>query len=45
MYEYVKLLIPIVYNNVLYFHMETFAYGSTYLFFILHAHFPHYTAT
>lgn len=38
MYEYVKLLISIVYNNVLYFYMETFAYDGTY-FFILYAHF------
>lgn len=34
MYEYVELLIPIVYNNVLYFYMETFAYDGTYFYII-----------
>lgn len=35
MYEYVKLLISIVYNNVLYFYMETFAYDGTYFLYYM----------
>lgn len=35
MYEYIKLFIPIVYNNVLYFYMETFAH---FLYYMLTSH-------